>query len=194
MAKATILVTGATGKTGAALVDELLARDLPVRAVVHRQDARSHALERKGVETVVADMFDPDQMLAAMRGTQRAYYLPFFHTHLIQSAAVFAIAAREAKLEAIVQMSQWLAHRAHPAIVTRQTWLMDRLFAQIPGIAHVVIAPGMFADNFLRVMDFASLLGFFPILPAKARQRRYPTRTWPGWRRRCWPSRSAMPA
>jgi NAD(P)H dehydrogenase (quinone) len=66
-----ILVTGATGKTGRALVDELLAKDVPVRAVVHSKDARSAALERKGAETVVADMFDFDQLLAAMRGTER---------------------------------------------------------------------------------------------------------------------------
>jgi len=72
-----ILVTGATGKTGRVVVDELLAKGVPVRAVVHSKDARSAALESKGVETVVADMFDHDHLLGAMRGTQRAYYLPF---------------------------------------------------------------------------------------------------------------------
>ena len=57
----TILVTGATGRTGRAVVDELLAKDVPVRAVIHSKDVRSEALEREGAETVVADMFDPDQ-------------------------------------------------------------------------------------------------------------------------------------
>ena len=56
-----ILVTGATGRTGSAVVDELLAKDVPVRALVHSKDARSEALERKGAETVVADMFDLDR-------------------------------------------------------------------------------------------------------------------------------------
>ncbi len=87
-----ILVTGATGKTGSAVVDQLLAKDIPVRAVVHSKDARSAALERKGAETVVADMFDLDQLLAAMRGTRRAYYLPFYHPYMIQSATAFAVA------------------------------------------------------------------------------------------------------
>jgi uncharacterized protein YbjT (DUF2867 family) len=41
-----ILVTGATSKTGRAVVDELLAKDVPMRAVVHAKDARSAALER----------------------------------------------------------------------------------------------------------------------------------------------------
>lgn len=39
----------------------------------------------------------------------RAYYLPFYHPYMIQSAAAFTVAAREAKLEAVVSMGQWLA-------------------------------------------------------------------------------------
>ena len=42
-----ILVTGATGKTGGAVIAELLGKGFPVRAVVRRRDARSAALERR---------------------------------------------------------------------------------------------------------------------------------------------------
>lgn len=164
MAKPKILVIGANGKTGSAVVDQLIHMGFPVRALVRRRDARSAALEQRGVETVVADMFDPDQMVLALTGVQRAYYVPMFHPHMLQASANFAIAARETKLEAVVQMSQWLSHRAHPAIMTRQTWLTDRLFADLRGTSHTLISPGMFADNFLRTIDFAALLGFFPIL------------------------------
>ncbi|WP_199316932.1 NmrA family NAD(P)-binding protein [Chroococcidiopsis sp [FACHB-1243]] len=165
----TILVTGATGKTGGAIVEQLVAKGYPVRALVHQHDARSERLNRFGVETIVADMFDPHQLLDAIRGTQRAYYLPVYHTYAIQSAVAFAIAAKEAKLEAIVQMGQWLSHRAHPAIMTRQTWLIDRLFAQIPGVAHTIVNPGLFADNFLRTIDYAALLGIYPVLTGKGK-------------------------
>ena len=169
MTQAKILVTGATGKTGGAVVDQLVRRGVPVRAVVRSKDERSARLERLGVEVVIADMFDPDQVFDAIRGTQRAYYLPFFHPYMIQAAATFAAVARQAKLEAIVQMGQWLSHRHHPAIMTRQTWLIDRLFAGLPGIAHTIVNPGMFADNFLRMMDFAALLGIFPVLTGKGK-------------------------
>jgi NAD(P)H dehydrogenase (quinone) len=165
----TFLVTGATGKTGGAVATQLVAQGMKVRAVIRARDARSEQLDRIGVDTVVADMFDPDQLREAMRGTQRAYYLPIFHPYMIQSSAAFLIAAREAKLEAVVQMGQWLSHRAHPAIMTRQTWLTDRMFADIPNLAHTIINPGMFADNFLRVIDFAALLGLFPILTGDGR-------------------------
>lgn len=164
MAAPTILVTGATGKTGAVVAEALLAKGYRIRAMVRQADARSAALAKRGAEVVIADMFDPDQLLDALRGVQRAYYLPLMDPYMIQAATAFALAAKEARLEAVVQMSQWLSHRAHPSPLTRQTWLVDRLFAMLPGISHTIVNPGMFADNFLRVIDFAALLGVFPVL------------------------------
>ncbi len=164
MKRPTILVTGATGKTGAALVAELRKQDWPVRAMVSRVDERSHALRRLGAETVVADMYDPEQLYQAAKGTQRAYYLPLMRPYMIQAATAFAVAAGEAKLESIVQMSQWTSSASHPTAMTRQTWLIDRMFSRIPGVAHTIFNPGMFAYNFLVTMDFASLLGIFPVL------------------------------
>ena len=169
MHKPKILVTGATGKTGAALVAELRRHEWPVRAMVSREDGRSANLQKLGAEVVVADMYDPEQLLKAAQGTQRAYYLPLMRPYMIQAATAFAVAAREAKLESIVQMSQWTSSASHPTVMTRQTWLVDRLFSMIPGVAHIIFNPGMFADNFLRVMDFAALLGIFPVLMGDSR-------------------------
>ena len=169
MTMPTILVTGATGGTGVPVISELMSKGFPVRALVRTKDARSADLERRGVEVIVADLYDPDQLLGALRGVQRAYFLPLMEPCMIQSAAAFAVAAREAKIEHVVQMSQWTSHRAHPAALTQQTWLVDQLFASIPGVAHTIFNPGMFAHNFLRTMDFAALLGIFPVLSGDGR-------------------------
>ncbi|RCJ37406.1 transcriptional regulator [Nostoc minutum NIES-26] len=164
-----ILVTGATGKTGSAVVAQLRERGVPVRAIVRSRDARSQRLNRLGAETVVADLFDPNQMLDAMEGTRRAYYCPPFHPYMIQSAAAFVAAARQSKLEAIVGLSQWLASPNHPSLHTRQLWLVEQMLSTIPGIAHVNLNPGYFADNYLRLLDFAALLGIFPVLTGNSR-------------------------
>jgi uncharacterized protein YbjT (DUF2867 family) len=164
-----ILVTGATGRTGAAVVAQLREKGWPVRAVVRSRDARSERLDRLGAETVVADLFDPDQLLEALRGTSRAYYCPPFHPYMIESAAAFAVAAREARLEAIVGLSQWLASPAHPSLATRQLWLADHLFATIPDVAHTIVRPGFFADNYLRLIGFAAQLGVLPSLTGDSR-------------------------
>src|SRR5262249_33854479 len=71
-----ILVTGATGRTGAAVVSELLRAGYPVRAMVRREDARAGALRAKGVDIAVAEITDMERVSAAMRGVQRAYWLP----------------------------------------------------------------------------------------------------------------------
>jgi NAD(P)H dehydrogenase (quinone) len=71
-----ILVTGATGRTGRVVVTQLLAKGWPVRAAVRVRDARSDLLQCRGAEVVVADIFDPGQLMDAMRGVQRACYCP----------------------------------------------------------------------------------------------------------------------
>src|SRR5246127_3446567 len=159
-----ILVTGATGRTGGAVVTQLFAKGWPVRAAVRVRDARSDLLQSRGAEVVVADIFDPGQLTDAMRGVQRAYFCPPYHPFVIQSAVAFADAARETRLEQIVGLSQWLAGPNHPALMTRQHWLIDRMFAALPGIAHTVVNPGFFADSpYLEMMPFAAHLGVFPL-------------------------------
>jgi NAD(P)H dehydrogenase (quinone) len=101
-----ILVTGATGRTGGAVVTELLAKGWPVRAAVRVRDARSDLLQRRGAKVVVTDIFDPGQLMDAMHGVQRAYYCPPYHPFVIQSASAFAAAARETGLEQIIGLSQ----------------------------------------------------------------------------------------
>jgi uncharacterized protein YbjT (DUF2867 family) len=69
-----VLVTGATGKIGGAVAAQLLEKGVPVRAMVHRDDARSARLRTAGAEVVVADMFDIQQVTAAMHGVDRLYF------------------------------------------------------------------------------------------------------------------------
>jgi uncharacterized protein YbjT (DUF2867 family) len=169
MAKPLVLVTGSTGKTGGAVAAQLLRDGWPVRALAHRRDARTERLERQGAEIAVASAHDPDQLAAALKGVARAYYVPIFAPHATLAAAAFAAAAQGSSLEAVVQLSQWLSHPAHPSILTRETYAIDRMFAMLPGVAHVIVNPGMFADNFLRTIDMATLLGLFPVFTGESR-------------------------
>lgn len=165
MTRPRILVTGATGRTGAVVVAELLRAGYPVRALVRRQDARSAALQARGVEIAQADIGDPERIAAALRGIQRAYWLPPYDPHMLSGAVVFATAARDAGLEAIVNLSQWLASPAHPALMTRQHWLADRVLAMIPGVALTTVNPGFFADSpYLETIGMAAHLGLMPWL------------------------------
>ncbi len=169
MSEPKILVTAAAGKIGGAVSAQLLDAGFRVRAIVRSHDARSAGLAARGADVVKADLFDPLSLAEAMRGCARAFYCPPMDAHMIDSAVAFADAARRSDLESIVCLSQWLAQPEHPVVLTRQHWLADRLFAALPGVSVTTVNPGFFADNYLRTMDFAALLGIFPVLTGASR-------------------------
>ena len=162
MVKPRILVTGATGKTGTVVFTELLKAGYPVRAIVRREDARSARLRAQGAEVAAVEISDVERIAEALNDVQRAYYCPPFHPYMIQGAAGFAVAARGARLEQIVSLTQWLASPSHPSLMTRQHWLADRLFSGLPGVAHTLVNPGFFAEAYLATIGIAAHAGIFP--------------------------------
>ena len=154
MIKPRIIVTGATGKTGSVVVDELLRAGYPVRAMVHREDSRSARLKAQGVEVAVAEMSDVKRVADALKDVQRAYYCPPIDPYMIQGAVAFALAAQEARLEHTVGLTQWLA---------------DRLFSMTPGVAHTIVRPGFFAEAYLVTIGLATNLGLFPWMYGSSR-------------------------
>jgi len=169
MIKPRIIVTGATGKTGTVVVDELLKAGYPVRALVHKEDGRSAHLKAQGAELAVADMSDVERVAEALKDVQRAYFCPPFDPYMIQGAVAFAVAAKEARLEHIVGLTQWLASPSHPSLMTRQLWLVDRLFSMTPGVTHTIVRPGIFADAYLAMIGSAVHLGIFPWMSGNSR-------------------------
>ncbi|MCU1645018.1 MAG: putative nucleoside-diphosphate sugar epimerase [Nocardia sp.] len=158
-----VLVTAATGKIGTAVTTQLLERGVTTRALVHREDSRSARLRSAGAEVVVADMFDYQQVEAAMHGVDRVFFNPPYHPHALDSAVGFAVAARRSGIEAVVALGQWLASPEHPSQLTRQLWLADKVFELLPDTAHIAVDPGFFADNYLKLLPMAALFGVFPI-------------------------------
>jgi nucleoside-diphosphate-sugar epimerase len=69
----TALVTGATGFVGGRLLDELLCRGKPVRALV-RDCRQVAALANRGVDVVVGDVCQPDSLPSALRGVRVVYH------------------------------------------------------------------------------------------------------------------------
>jgi uncharacterized protein YbjT (DUF2867 family) len=66
-----ILLTGATGKTGGAVADELIKRGVSLRALVRDAD-KAVALQEAGVELIVGDAGDRDAVAKALEGVEKA--------------------------------------------------------------------------------------------------------------------------
>jgi len=119
------LISGATGATGGEAVILLLQNGLRVRAFAHREDERSRKLQELGAEVVFGDLQDLDDVSAALKGIQRAYFVYPISPGLVKAALIFAQAAKEAGVEAIVNMSQIQARREVKSNATREHWLAE---------------------------------------------------------------------
>ena len=145
MIQGKVLVAGATGDTGRATVDELLARGYRVRALAHGQDERSKRLQERGVEVVHGDLLDFAQVKAALSGVQRAYFVYPIRPGILQATAYFAQAAREAGIDGIVNMSQISAREDARSHAATDHWLAERVF-DWSGVTVAHIRPTYFAE------------------------------------------------
>src|SRR5580704_7715908 len=101
-----ILITGAAGgaqgSTGRLVTGLLLKQGLPVRAFVHKLDARSDELRQQGAEIVEGDLLNPASVQAAMKDVKRAYFTYPVADRLLEAATIFATSARDAGVELVV--------------------------------------------------------------------------------------------
>src|SRR5262249_13992297 len=145
MSKAEILVSGATGRTGGAAIDELLKLGKRLRAYVRSDDGRAAGLRKRGVDIAVGNFTDVDDIRAAMEGIRSAYFLHPIAPGIISAAAYFAQAAKEAGVTAIVNMSQISARRESASHAAQDHWISERVF-DWSGVATTHLRPTFFAD------------------------------------------------
>lgn len=139
------LVTGATGKTGVHTVRNLINDGHAVRALVHNEDERSAALRQAGAEVVVGDLLEHDDAIRATQGVSGAYLCYPVRPGFIQATAYFADAARRAKLEVVVNMSQISAREDSKSHAARDHWIAERVL-DWSGVPTVHIRPTFFSE------------------------------------------------
>jgi uncharacterized protein YbjT (DUF2867 family) len=128
---APILVVGATGRhggTGATVARLLRERGVAVRALT-RTDARVATLRDVGAEIAIGDLHDRRTLKEALAGVEVAYFTYPIAAGIIDAAASFAAAGREAGLKRVVVMSMAAAHPEHPSALGRAQWLAEEVLA-----------------------------------------------------------------
>ena len=106
----TILVTGAAGNVGGVgrtVVKLLRQRNLPVRAMVRREDERANALRAMGAEVVVGDLTRAGDVTRALEGCRRLYFgMSVSAAYLEATITAAAVARQQGDLEVFVNISQ----------------------------------------------------------------------------------------
>jgi uncharacterized protein YbjT (DUF2867 family) len=138
-----VLVTGATGRIGRAVVAELLGAGVPVRALTRTP---ADAGLPTGADVVAGDFTEPGSLDAALQGVAAVF--------LLWTAPVSAAAAVVDRLASHRRRVVFLSspHRTpHPFF--QQPNPMARMHAEIEGLitaaelATTFVRPGMFASN-----------------------------------------------
>jgi len=154
------LITGAAGKIGGvsrSVVEMLCDKGEPVRAMVHREDARAQRLRDLGADVVVADLTDPRSVADAMAGVERMFFNMSVSLDYLEATAIVCAAARElGGCEVIVNMSQMTVSQmtltsTEESLQQWLHWLSEEVM-NWSGVPVVHIRPTVFLDNPLFTM------------------------------------------
>jgi uncharacterized protein YbjT (DUF2867 family) len=167
-----LLLTGATGTIGRALLRRLTATGVAVRCLV--RDPRRLGPERVRVQIALGDLADPFSFRYALRGVDTVVHLaaairdqPGASIEELAGVATWRLvrAAEAAGTERFVFFSALGASTRNPARLLRAKALAERAVVASP-IAHTIFAPSVVyapGDPFLRLLERLSLLPVMPI-------------------------------
>lgn len=155
----TILVTGATGRIGRQVVNQLVNRGADVRALV-RDPAKAHF--PTGVDVVQGDMLDIESLRRAFVGVKTLFLLNAVAGDEFTQALIALNVAREAGVDRVVYLSVMHAERfvnvPHFAVKSGA----ERMIEQI-GFSATILRPAYFMDNEQMVKDVIVGHGVYPM-------------------------------
>jgi uncharacterized protein YbjT (DUF2867 family) len=152
-----ILVTGATGNTGSALLRLLEGRTPNVRAMVRKPD--TSARRDSSATFVAGDFDDPRSLEAALDGVTRAYLVTPSSRDAEAQQLRFVELAAAAGVTHLVKLSQLAADEASPVRFLRYHAAVERRIREL-GIGFTFLRPNLY---------FQGLLAFQPMIAKEGR-------------------------
>ncbi len=147
-----IVLTGAGGKTGKAVLNALSAKSLNVRAVVYRQDFIGESLELGAQEAVWGDMRDPQFMMGALKGASAVYHIcPNVHPEELAIGRNIIDAAKHLSVDRVVfhsvlhPQTEKMAHHW-------QKLRVEELILE-SGLTYIILQPAPYLQNILAYLE-----------------------------------------
>ena len=157
-----ILITGAGGKTGRALLRHLIRQKQPVRAVVRRQQQAQALIELGATEAIAADMNDLGTMEPAFAGIEAVYHIPpNVHPQEEQIGEIAIQLSQQSHVAHFVYHSVLRPYiRAMPHHLLKAR-VEERLFTS--GIPFTILQPVAYMQNTLPLIAAARADGVFSV-------------------------------
>jgi uncharacterized protein YbjT (DUF2867 family) len=138
-----ILVTGASGQVGGSVLNELLRRGAPVRAMY--RSAEDAAKAPSGIETAIADYADRASLDRALDGIERVYLVCGPVPQLVEFEMNMVEACREHGVSHLVLNSAYGAGQYGKSFPSWHYQVEQRV--QASGIPFTILRPETFMQN-----------------------------------------------
>jgi uncharacterized protein YbjT (DUF2867 family) len=147
-----VLVTGATGRQGGAVIRHMLLKGWKLRALT--RNTKNHAaqeLARSGVELVQGDLEDPSSLSRAVQGAYGVYSVQDFWAvgakREVQQGKNIADAAKEANVQHFVYSSVGGAERNTGIPHWESKWEVEKHIRAL-GLPATMIRPAAFMETY----------------------------------------------
>ncbi len=155
----TILVTGATGTVGRQVVDHLVRRGAPVRALVRDPSTAQLPAE---VDVVQGDLLDVDALRAAYAGVSTLFLLNAVVADEYTQALIALNLARDAGIDRIVYLSVIHSDRYVNVPHFAGKYGVERMIERM-GLHATILRPAYFIGNDLTIKDVVTGHGVYPM-------------------------------
>jgi uncharacterized protein YbjT (DUF2867 family) len=148
----TVLVAGATGRQGGAVIRHLLPKGWKLRALTRNPNsAAAQDLARQGIEVVQGDLEDPASLALAARGVYGVYSVHDFWSvgarREVLQGKNLADAAKKAHAEHFVYSSVGGAERNSGIDHWESKWEVERYIRRL-GLPATILRPAAFMENY----------------------------------------------
>jgi uncharacterized protein YbjT (DUF2867 family) len=148
----TVLVTGATGRQGGAVIRHMLPKGWKLRALTFRaDDATIKKLAGQGIEVVKGNLEDPASLEPAVKGAYGVYSVQDFWSvgakREVQQGKNIAAAAKKAGVEHFVYSSVGGAERNSGIDHWESKWEVETYIRKL-GLPATMMRPAAFMENY----------------------------------------------
>ena len=148
--RSTILVTGAGGLSGSAVIREFVRQKYPIRALV-RSKAKAQALQAfPTVELVQGDMSQGQTLTEALSGVDRVLMISTPDQQVVETQCAFIDAAKRAGVQHIVKFSGLSAADVGTPFVFGSMHAEIERYLEGTGLSWTHLRPSQFMTEYLR--------------------------------------------
>jgi uncharacterized protein YbjT (DUF2867 family) len=143
----TVLVGGATGRQGNAVIDELLARGYSVRCLTRKPTGKkAQRVAERCTELVAGNYGDPESLDSAMQGIDKVFFYSGFSRNEVTEGDNVIAAAQRAGIQHVVYSSGAAAEPGKGIEGSAKMQVEENLIAS--GVPYTVLRPVAFMENY----------------------------------------------